>query len=268
MAQLLREQRMSYDDGIWTRGIDQDIFNGTASTIYLTVTVIPPSEVTAAQTFVLDNAPTQVTGPPLPCEPNCTDAAEGPTFSLAQPMTTPETSLHFPAKVFELVNGAPATELPCLAPCPLSGSVFRFAIPPRASGGQPARAFRVMTMIGPISALRPRDGNHEAPPPFEDTAITWTNGSGVTTTTRLTGIVDRSNVPERTGCVRRNASGTCTQEGTFVPYRALRTAALTFSDRTITLYETAVTASQPPALVGNRLRSPDLGWATSESVLP
>ncbi|MCI4589650.1 glycosyltransferase family 1 protein [Sphingobium sp. BYY-5] len=27
MAQLLREQRMSYDVGIWTRGIDRDIFN-------------------------------------------------------------------------------------------------------------------------------------------------------------------------------------------------------------------------------------------------
>jgi phosphatidylinositol alpha 1,6-mannosyltransferase len=27
MAQLLREQRMSYDVGIWTRGIDQEIFN-------------------------------------------------------------------------------------------------------------------------------------------------------------------------------------------------------------------------------------------------
>lgn len=27
MAQLLREQRMSYDVGIWTRGVDEDIFN-------------------------------------------------------------------------------------------------------------------------------------------------------------------------------------------------------------------------------------------------
>src|SRR3546814_7698115 len=27
MAQLLREQRMSYDVGIWTRGIDRDIFH-------------------------------------------------------------------------------------------------------------------------------------------------------------------------------------------------------------------------------------------------
>jgi hypothetical protein len=248
--------------------IDQDIFNGTTSTIYLTVTVTPPSEVTAAQTFVLDNAPTQVSD--ATCGGACTDAAEGPTFSLAQPMTTPETSLHFPAKVFELVNGAPATELPCLAPCPPSGRVFRFAIPPRASGSQPARAFRVMTMIGSISALRPRDGNHEASPPFEDTAITWTNGSRVTTTTRFTGIVDHSNVPERTGCVRHdpNDPDVCEQEGTFVPYRALRSAALTFSDRTLTSYKTAVTTSQPPALVGDKYRRGDQGWATAEGVLP
>src|SRR3712207_8558157 len=27
MAQLLREQRMSYNVGIWTRGIDREIFN-------------------------------------------------------------------------------------------------------------------------------------------------------------------------------------------------------------------------------------------------
>src|SRR3546814_3116125 len=27
MAQLLREQRMNYDVGIWTRGIDREIFN-------------------------------------------------------------------------------------------------------------------------------------------------------------------------------------------------------------------------------------------------
>jgi len=245
--------------------IDQDIFNGTTATIYLTVTVTPPSEVTAAQAFVLDNAPTQVI--PASCEPSCTSATGGPVFSLTQPASTPETSLDFPAKVFELVNGAPATELPCLAPCPPSGHVFRFAIPPRSGGGQPARAFRVMTMIGPISALRPRDGNHDAPPPFEDTAITWTNGSGIPTTTRFTGIVDRNNLPERTGCVRYVA-GVCRQEGTLVPYRALRTAALTFSDRTETQYETAVTANQLPALVGHKVRRYDLGWATSEGGLP
>ncbi len=103
--------------------IDQDIFNGTTATIYLTVTVTPPSEVTAAQTFVLDNAPTQVIGPPPPASPAapCHGWAR---VSLTQPASTPETSLHFPAKVFELVNGAPATELPWLAPCPPSGSVF------------------------------------------------------------------------------------------------------------------------------------------------
>jgi hypothetical protein len=129
-----------------------------------------------------------------------------------------------------------------------------------------------MTMIGQVSKLWPRDQAHPAFPPFEDAAITWTNGSGATTTTRFTGIVDYSNDPDRTGCVRfvPTPNGpVCTQEGTLVPYRALRAAELTFSGNTYTRYEIAATASQTPALARpDRSRDAITGWTTSEGALP
>lgn len=243
--------------------IDQDVFNGTTATIYLTATVTRPVMVMAAQSFVLDNAPTQVT--PATCGDACVPAAEGPTYT-SPTHSNEATTLHFPVKVFELVAGVPTTEVPCLAPCPPSGTVFKFAIPPRASGGQPARAFRVMTMIGQVSALYPQHGEMVYPP-FGDTAITWTDGLGVTTTTRFTGIVDYSNDPNRTGCVMR-MFGVCRQEGTLVPYRALRSAELTFSAPTRTTYAAAATANQSPAFEKETQRPAGLGWATSENVLP
>jgi hypothetical protein len=248
--------------------IDQDVFNGTTATIYLTATVTRPVMVMATQSFVLDNAPTDVT--PATCGDACIPAAEGPTYT-SPTIPNEATTLHFPVKVFELVAGVPAIEIPCLAPCAPSGTVFKFAIPPRASGGQAARAFRVMTMIGQISSLYPTDQVYTAYPPFEDTAITWTNGSGVTTTTRFTGIVDYSSDPDRTGCVKTLPSPTgpvCTQEGTFVPYRALRSATLMFTGHTYTRYETAATANQSPVLAKETLRPYTKSWATSEGVLP
>jgi hypothetical protein len=249
--------------------IDQDVFNGTTSTIYLTVTVTRPVMVMAAQSFVLGNAPTNVTA--ATCGDACVDAEGGSEYT--SPIhSTEAVTLHFPAKVFELVGGVPTTEIPCLAPCPPSGTAFKFAIPPRPSGGQPARVFRVMTMIGQVSGLYPQHGEMVYPP-FEDTAITWTNGSGVTTTTRFTGIVDYSSDPNRTGCVNSvyppNAPPVCTQEGTLVPYRALRSATLTFADRTRTRYETAATVNQTPALArSDKLRDSSMSWTTSEGELP
>jgi len=243
--------------------IDQDVFNGTTATIYLTVTVTAPSEVMAAQSFVLDNAVTNVTA----CgDTGCPPAAGGPMDSGATSYQM--VTLHFPVKVFELEGGVPVTEIPCLPPCLPSGTVFRFAIPPRPSGGQPARAFRVMTMIGQVSGLWPRDQFHEESQPFEDTAITWTDDSGFPTTTRFTGKVDRNNVPERTGCVRFDVNGSCAQVGTLVPYRALRSATLMFSNETATHYETAATANLAPAFAAEKTRNANLGWSTSESVLP
>ena len=261
--------RLLNDDATGASLIDQDIFNGTTATVYLTVTVTRPYSVMVAQSFVLDNAPTQVTPPSCGL---CEDADGVAPYDSPDPAVSIEmTALPFPVKVFELTGGVPTTEIPCLAPCPSSGTVFKFAIPPRPSGGQPARAFRVMTMIGQVSALWPRDGQeHPAFPPFEDAAITWTDGAGATTTTDLTGIVDRSYHAERTGCVKRmtGPTGTCLQVGTLVPYQALRSATLTFSGPTRTRYETAATASQPPAFAKENLRDANLGWTTSEGPLP
>jgi hypothetical protein len=255
--------RLLNNDATGASLIDQGVFNGTTSTIYLTVTVTPPISVMGSQSFVLDNALTNV-GSPQPCSGACVAPSLGPkgTGSTSTQMTT----LRFPAKVFELVNGAPLTEIPCLAPCPLTGTVFKFAIPPRASSGQPARAFRVMTMIGQVSGLWPGDGSLPQDTVFVDEAITWTDPSGVTTTTRLTGIVDHSYDPSRTGCVMFT-NGTCAT-GTIVPYRALKSATLSLSNPMSTSYGTAATANQPPVFAAVRPRSAPLVWSTSEGVLP
>jgi hypothetical protein len=126
-----------------------------------------------------------------------------------------------------------------------------------------------------VSALWPQDAAYPASPPFADDAITWMNTSGTTTTTtRLTGRVDRSIVPERSGCVRYATLGgvlRCIRTGTLVPYRALRSAALTFSSATRARYETAATAASALRLVGTeRVRStaPENHWSTSEGLLP
>jgi len=263
--------RLLNSDATGASLIDQDVFNGTTAPIYLTVTVTPPIMVMVAQTFVLGNARTNIT--PANCAPTCVEATAGPVYSSPESDGSHEDiNLRFPAKVFELVNGVLATEISCLAPCPSSGAEFRFAIPPRAGGGQPARAFRVMTMIGSITALWPRNSTYLAFPPFEDTAITWTNTSGVPTTTRLTGIVDRNNLPERTGCVRYDANGACVEEGTLVPYRALRSATLTFASTTASQYATAATATLPAVTAAPVRRrnhqDPLNNWVTAESALP
>ena len=251
--------------------IDQDVFNGTAETVFLTVTVTKPTPVMVLQSFVLGNATTNVTA--SGCQMDCPSPAEEPGYT-SPTISTEETNISFPAKVFEVVAGVPTTEIPCLAPCPPSGSVFKFAIPPRSTGGQPARAFRVMTMIGQVSSMWPRDIGHLAYPPFFDDEIIWTNPfTNVTTTTRLTGIADRTVVPERTGCVRSipGPSGACLLQGTKVPYRALRSASLQFSDSTRSRYETAATAALTPVqVIADRARPANVAndWSTSEGVLP
>jgi hypothetical protein len=152
--------------------------------------------------------------------------------------------------------------------------VFKFAIPPRAAGVQPARVFRVMTMIGQVPGLYPHDGDHIVAPPFTDETITWTNTvTNETRTTKLTGIVDHTIVPERTGCVKHfMVGGACHKQGTLVPYRALRYAALTFTTDTKSLYATAATAELAPvqAAPEKLRRATDLAnnWSRSKGVLP
>jgi hypothetical protein len=267
--------RLLNDDATGASLIDQDIFNGTTETIYLTVTVTKPYSVMVSQTFVLGNANTNVTW--ASCGSSCNTPVYGEEFS-SSPSAPQARTLSFPAKVFKLVNGEPATEIPCLAPCLPSGTVFKFAIPPRPSGGQPARAFRVMTMIGQISELWPRDGvQHTEVQPFEDAAITWADDNGFATTTRLTGKVYYSNDPAYTGCVKSvtdpsnpNGPPVCILEGTVVPYLALRSAELTFITETDTWYETAATETLAPALlqIKSRTATPANNWTTSEGALP
>jgi hypothetical protein len=253
--------------------IDQDVFNGTPATVFLTVTVTKPLMVMAAQSFVVNNAATDVTDCGDACD---VDPMTGPVYESLMPgVSVQELDLTFPVKVFEVVSGVPAVELPCIAPCSAEDNVFKFAIPPRAPGVQPARMFRVMTMIGRVGSLWPRDGVdgvHTAAPPFVDEAITWTNPfTNQTTTTKLTGIVDHSVVPERTGCVRPFGGG-CLKQGAIVPYRALRYAALTFSGSTVSEYATAATAALTPVQAApDKARldfDPANNWSTFEGVLP
>ena len=251
--------------------IDQDVWNGTNAPIYLTVTVTPPQMVMVAQQFVIGNAPTNVIRNP-PCFDNCPTPSMLPGEYISPvPQSHQARNLEFPVKVFELVNGQPTLELSCLAPCSLSSQVFKFALPPRAPGGRPARAFRVMTMIGQITALWPRDFDHDENPPFVDDGIVWTNANNETTLTRLTGKIDTRYFPERTGCVSFgtvNGVRYCRQLATMVPYRALIQAILTFSDNTRTYYETSATIDSTSAAVGSRQRGAAERWTTSEGTLP
>jgi hypothetical protein len=133
-----------------------------------------------------------------------------------------------------------------------------------------------MTMIGQVSRLWPIDGTHPASPPFVDDVIDWTDpiaNPNATTTTRLTGIVDHSVVPERTGCVRHSPSPgfPCTHKGTIVPYRALRSASLSLSNAISSSYATAATATSTPAsAVPDRVRNPtaSIDWPADEGPLP
>jgi hypothetical protein len=248
--------------------IDQDVFNGTAETIFLTVTVTKPAQVMVSQSFVIGNATTNVI--PATCM-SCITPPVGVMPYPSPTITIQETTLLFPVKVFELVADAPTAELPCVAPCSPSGNVFTFAIPPRATGGGPPRGFRVMTMIGQVASLRPFDTPHPADPPFADDFIDWfPTVDGLPTRTQLTGIVDRTVVPARTGCVKTSGP-MCLRQGTLVPYRALRSASLTFSTTTISRYATAATAALIPALAApQRIRrsNPLDNWTTSEGPLP
>ena len=132
-----------------------------------------------------------------------------------------------------------------------------------------------MTMIGQVSSLWPSDGTPAVSPPFFDDEIIWTNPfTNVTTTTGLTGIADRTVVPERTGCVRYapGPTGGCLKQGTIVPYRALRFATLTFASTIDSQYDTATTAALTPEQAApDKSRSsqdPNNNWSTSEGVLP
>jgi len=243
--------------------IDQGVVNGTAETVFLTVTVTKPSAVTATQGFVIRNY-TSVSSVSSACYTAdgdwtgaCDQPLPFPSGEYISSAVTTTQSVDVPAKLYEL-NGAgvPAIEIPCLAPCDVHGSVFKFAVPPRAAGA-PARRFVVMTMIGQVTTLWPSDGNQQAVAPFTDSSV-----AGV----RYTGRLQFSN----SGCTLLNVTRQrCVERTTKTQYRVLTYAKLNFSNNTLTSYATAATPQIAPmetTLPQTRLSS--LGWETSEGALP
>ena len=247
--------------------IDQRVVNGTAETVYLTVTVTRPGSVSATQSFTIRNV-TSVSSVNIKCSdldgnwnPACDPPAAFPPgggYSPISPITTTATALTFPVKLFELdAAGAPATEIPCLAPCSAGGSVFKFAVPPRAAGGAAARRFVVMTMIGQVSNLWPKDNHHNALPPFSDSSV-----NGV----RYTGKSQFFS----SGCGKYSPGmAYCQERWQREQYRALTYASLDFTGPTKSSYATAATAQLAPVEATLPLeRRPTSGWSTSEGALP
>jgi hypothetical protein len=260
--------RLLNDDATGASLIDQHVVNGTTETVYLTVTVTKPGSVTASQFFVVRNH-TSITAVTIDCfigpenewNPACDPPAAFPPgggYSPPAPITTTATALTFPVKLFELDGaGAPATEIPCLAPCSAGGSVFKFAVPPRAAGGAAARRFIVMTMIGQVSNLWPKDNNQNASPPFSDSSI-----HGV----RYTGALQFFS----SGCGKYSPGmAFCQERWQRTQYRALTDASLDFGEATVSSYATAAVAHLAPVEAALSLeRNLDRDWATSEGALP
>jgi hypothetical protein len=254
--------RLLNNDASGASLIDQPVINGTTETVYLTVGVTRPSSVAVTRKFVIRNFTSNVTvsfscGPPSNPNPACDGVEDFPspvTGYTSATVTTTEQTLTFPAKLYETdTAGTPIAEIPCLAPCSPSDTVFKFAVPPRGASGAPARRFKVMTMIGPVSALWPSDGTWPASPPFSDDSI-----NGV----RYTG---REQF-QSTGCSLRNSSQTaCIRETTRIQYRALTLVGLDFANDTSSSYATAATAQlAPKQAIPPFSRTSTISWSTSE----
>jgi Bacterial Ig-like domain len=247
--------------------LDQWIFNGTTETVYLTVTVTKPTSVTASVMFQIRNFtskhPVHIKCSSEDDDPACAVVRSFPPPSqgYVSPLITPPaaTTLKFPVKLYEINGaGAPSTELPCLAPCDASGSVFKFAIPPRAIGGL-ARQFLAMTMIGQVSNLWPTDTSWSAAQPFFDDSV---NGVRYTGEQHFysSGCGPGQFTPDMSYC---NERWQRTQ------YRALTYAKLDFAGPTRSTYATAATAQLAPVEATVPLtRFADRSWVTSEGALP
>jgi hypothetical protein len=249
--------------------IDQPVINGTTETVYLTVTVTKPTSVVASQRFMIRNYETVTDISAINCD---ADTGNPAACALPQPFPAPTgagyssstisinlNTLTFPVKLFELnASGVPTTQIPCLAPCTPTGTVFTFAVPPRSTTGA-ARRFVVMTMIGQVTALWPSDAAWPETQPFSDSTIA---------NVRYTGKVKFSS----TGCSRTVPLGgilRCTQRTSRTQYRALTYAALSFASDTVSTYATSPTPDIPPrqaAPPAKRLSS--VGWDTNEGGLP
>jgi hypothetical protein len=244
---------------------DMPITNGTATTVYLTVTVAPPTSgtmtpaETATQHFALRYTTTTTTANDdcmthscaAPVVPPSYDGGDSPAVGV----------LVWPVRVYEVDgNGVPTTAIACIGSCLDTDSTFLFAIPPRSTSlgnASPPRHFLAMSMVGPIVALAPSDGVHSASPPFIDTTV-----SGVA----ITGLKPAS----VRGCTQTQLiSGTlyCRQYTTYAPYRALKD--LTFkiaSGFVISSYATSPTAAIAPRSLATDLGTSDhFTWTTSFS---
>lgn len=234
--------------------------------------VTKPSTVFAGQSFKLANFGTTQTvsidctrDPTHPPPSVCAGTSSGPTYTSAAPTEIALTSLSFPVRVFELDgNLAPASEVPCLV-CGL-GDHWKFAIPPRAgntSASIAPRRFKVMTMIGQVSALWPSDGNFPAAPPFVDTTLnrisfTGTRGGSSTGYT----VHNTHTLPNGT------VLDTCIREATIAPYRALTAVHLRIPGAIMSDYATAPTQLGVPVTLIHSQSFGNTLWDRVEGVLP
>lgn len=257
--------RLLNDNATGASLIDEDVTNGTASTIYLEVAVTEPGSVVASQSFQLRNFSTRRTvsiscagaAPP----PLCDGPTSGPLYTSPTSTVTLVTS-SFPVKVFELNPSTlqPVTQVPCSV-CGV-GDQWKFAIPPRQAGVGgpfPPRRFKAMSMIGQVSALWPTDGVQSASAPFADTSV---NGVGITGLT----------TPTSSGCTRFSTGvpTLCVEVTDTTPYRALTSVSLSLPGTTLrSTYGTAPTPDIAPVLVGTQKATPQgFTWISTEGALP
>jgi len=244
--------------------LDMPVINGTASTVYLTVTVTKPVGVNATQHFALRYVKT-ISTVNIDCDANPDDADCQQVLSppIYNGTDSPAVSgLVYPVRVYQLdAAGVPATQIPCLGGCADTDAVFRFALPPRGPGAPPLR-FLVMSMVGQITALWPQDGSHPAAAPFSDLVVSGTD---------LTG--DFEGFPE--GCSKfALLLGVlrCREVTSYVAYRAL--TAVSFSLGTSsplkTTYATSagLTTSATDATGSTLVTSNPFLWTTTEGTLP
>lgn len=265
--------RLLNDDATGASVLDQGFTNGTARTVYLTVTVTKPNETVIRRRFqegrwfaIREDRVTVSCGH-TPCELFFGDGYTSPDS------TTTIGTQAFPVKVFELVNGVPTTEVPCIAPCSAAGTTFQFAIPPRPVGGHPARQFVAMTMVGAVTQLRPTDAVSPRPPPYQDTSYTFTNRFGAVTTKRLTGVLPA--LETVTGCTEQTVAPdpsdpeqdlyTCKVNTTYRRMRMLTVAGLEFTSGIQSAYATASTAElQPVQAIAPNTRPVADTWLTTQ----
>lgn len=237
--------------------IDQRFTNSTTATVFLAVNVTKPMNVIATMRFEIRNHRFTRTvnfdcsdedNPPQNCQStaNIPNASLAPYSGTAQPTVG---SLAYPAKLFEL-NGAgePTTEIPCVAPCP--GPLFTFVVPGRAPAGAPRRRFIVMTMIQPVTALRPTDLSRPLPPSNIVSELTANN-------TGYTGFQHFHSF----GC-GGSIGNNCVQEKTFWQFRALTDVGLDFQEPTSTTYAVSPNAQVAPVAVSVLTRQPTEDWSS------